>query len=468
MNPHELEKPTLQVPESLVEVVNKLDTNNNYMIYHWNSLNILKAVNLNSIFKLKRNFKAKQEMNLAEFCKALLSVVKHNPRDSVYLVAGAISLFEEITVSDTINWKSLSDWILNRAMNSQNIIDKAPTKLSDHTSEPTLIFGAKEEYFFRLKTSYKFYDKQRHPKAIKKAVYSPSTKKIFSVDDSTEKLFMYNNKAKFEKFIKPKSLRSYDVVVVDFAWSETQKRLGVLSQDRTLKFMDYEDEFSFQKSIHYRDLTNHLQTKIWHLEPSIWLTTDQTHLVHEWSIENENFSTWPQLHQASIVAVVQIQSELVATSALDRSIVVFNFLSKAVITKVHLQEISAYKIAYSEDLKLLVSASFSSIVSVWTLDNLSDVGLYKELQGHTKIVSALHVVKGTPILVSSDTSGLVKTWDLRHPQCLQSIKLRKSNISHFLNIPSVSCLCGVGSRLYWLEYTYEVKYNANGINVRPI
>jgi len=88
-----------------------------------------------------------------------------------------------------------------------------------------------------------------------------------------------------------------------------------------------------------------------------------------------------------------------------------------------------------------------------------------QLSGHNAQVTAIEVVKDTPLLISADEIGFIKTWDIRNMSCFQTIHFEsKDSIKSFLYVNSHKFI-GADIRLHWFEFEDPLTVNMNGIDL---
>lgn len=79
-----------------------------------------------------------------------------------------------------------------------------------------------------------------------------------------------------------------EVIILSFAFSKRQYRIGAVLKDFSLKFWDHYNEFDYEKSISTTSVCQNLQTGIYFLEYfNSWITTDKTGVLHFWNLLEE-------------------------------------------------------------------------------------------------------------------------------------------------------------------------------------
>eukprot|EP00698_Gefionella_okellyi_P015160 TRINITY_DN4268_c0_g1_i2.p1 TRINITY_DN4268_c0_g1~~TRINITY_DN4268_c0_g1_i2.p1 ORF type:complete len:822 (+),score=180.50 TRINITY_DN4268_c0_g1_i2:76-2541(+) len=76
---------------------------------------------------------------------------------------------------------------------------------------------------------------------------------------------------------------------------------------------------------------------------------------------------------------------------------------------------------YSKTFRASLSAGYDRDIIMW---NPYVRSIFYRLVGHQQPVTGLHAADGSPEVISCDTSGRIKIWDIRTLQCLQTLEAR--------------------------------------------
>lgn len=55
---------------------------------------------------------------------------------------------------------------------------------------------------------------------------------------------------------------------------------------------------------------------------------------------------------------------------------------------------------------------------MWGFDKSNDPFFEGKLEGHVSQLTALQAIQGTPLALSADETGVLKSWDIRSLSCL--------------------------------------------------
>lgn len=79
---------------------------------------------------------------------------------------------------------------------------------------------------------------------------------------------------------------------------------------------------------------------------------------------------------------------------------------------------------------------------------------------------SLYYLIDSPLFVSCDEVGVIKTWDVRYQTCVQSILTTSGlQVRKFLNLNS-NYFVGMDKRLVWFKFEEVLSVNSQGIKLR--
>jgi WD40 repeat protein len=130
--------------------------------------------------------------------------------------------------------------------------------------------------------------------------------KIISLDTHADFISVYNINCKLElKIIPGISKLKRDIIVLSFAYSERQARLGATLKDFSLSFWDMNDSQPFEKNLSTIEHCQDCQQVIWFLEgQNAWVTSDNNGLLHTWDLVQEVVQSRIQLKIKSVVSAM--------------------------------------------------------------------------------------------------------------------------------------------------------------------
>ena len=116
--------------------------------------------------------------------------------------------------------------------------------------------------------------------------FSKNYNKVFSLDSLSDAICIYDTNCKLLRKLKPNTSKiKKDVVVLAFAYSERQERIGAVLKDFTMTFWDFSDNFEFEKVISTASTCIEYQTNIWYLDYfQNWITSDKSGTISIWNL----------------------------------------------------------------------------------------------------------------------------------------------------------------------------------------
>ena len=100
-----------------------------------------------------------------------------------------------------------------------------------------------------------------------------------------------------------------------------------------------------------------------------------------------------------------------------------------------------------------MTSHFDSSIKLWQFKRDEYSENFRELEGHTSQVLGLEHIRESPLLVTSDELGVIKTWDIRTLKCKQTYITDSQIIfSQFLSIPKHDLMVGIESRMAWFVF----------------
>lgn len=196
-----------------------------------------------------------------------------------------------------------------------------------------------------------------------------------------------------------------------------------------------------------------------------WVTADTESNIQVWNLEKETYKALPKHHTKPIVDMKEVpQYKVIAVCSLDKLIILWDIIKMHVVQEIKLESVSVHSLTYSVDFRVMFSAGYENNINIWAFDT-ADCYHTGELNGHNAQVTAIEVIKDTPLLISADEIGFIKTWDIRNMTCFQTIHFEsKGSIKTFLYVNSQKFI-GADIRLHWFEFEDPLVVNTNGIDI---
>ena len=140
--------------------------------------------------------------------------------------------------------------------------------------------------------------------------------------------------------------------------------------------------------------------------------------IYSWRIKERKICDTLSGHTDMVMSLVTLPNvNYLASASLDKNVSIWDAY-----TNQQLQRLSGHKkgilqIDYSTDYRLLVTAGFEHDAFIWS--PFVNTIVYR-LKGHHQSLVGCQAVEGTPEIITADASGVIKLWDIRNFQCVQS------------------------------------------------
>lgn len=166
------------------------------------------------IFQLEQAFldKPNKQMTLPEFVMAFLDHVKHEKQDEVFITAGLIDIYNDITQMNDVKllkWEHFTTFMIENVVESDMedfiIPSKYISKLTstkfeniytsnELTKHTPIVMGGSDQCLRRFVPSTRIMDSIHHDQGIKKIHYFPDSKLVACLDNITEYIKLYDEK----------------------------------------------------------------------------------------------------------------------------------------------------------------------------------------------------------------------------------------------------------------------------------
>ena len=158
-----------------------------------------------------------------------------------------------------------------------------------------------------------------------------------------DEIVVYDSNCVLEKKITPHLQKDKkDIIILNFAWSNKQQRIGATLKDFSLSFWDALDEYEAEKNFFVTNYSTDYQSNIWYIEfMDAWLTTDKTNAIWDWNIETEslNYQITSPCISATIIDIIEIKyMKLVALATMERILMIWDLPRKLMILQINMKQ----------------------------------------------------------------------------------------------------------------------------------
>lgn len=472
--------PKNNIEEILTKIIDYRADNNTRLLSKFTVQYLISIIEKDKIAQLEKAFKEydKKGLDIIDFVRVFLNVLEHQPFETLYLIMSLIELFRLISenlnnaafikfqdltnfVCDSYTENAMDDYVLKtkklpepKRFNT----DRQGVREIDIQAPP--ILGTSEESLRRLVQTRIVTDSSHHNnQSIKMGHFAREIRKVFTLDSLSDRISMYDLDCKLEKELRQRNQKEKkDVIILSFAWSDRQQRIGATMKDFSLIFWDAYDKFEFEKQFFVTSNSNEYQTNIWFIDyVNQWMTTDRSNVINVWDIEKEALVC--QLShkriQSTIIEVTEIPiMKLIAVGSLDKLLTVWDLNKRAMLLIIDLTVGGIHSLLCFKTYQVLVTAGYENSISVYQINPIFlDHDLLGKLVGHNSMVTAIQCIEKTPLLVSADDNGTLKLWDIRSFKCVQTVDVgSKTVITRILDIGGCGKICFLGSRVNFLDF----------------
>ena len=166
--------------------------------------------------------------------------------------------------------------------------------------------------------------------------------------------------------------------------------------------------------------------------------------------------------------------KLLAISSTDKNIRIWEVsdVGKArIIFCLNLVKGGVHQVKYFNSFQVLLVAGYENSIPVFSITpKYFDLNIVGRLVGHVSIITAIDIIEGTPMVITADDTGCIKTWDVRLCQCFQSIEMsNKTIISQLLSLDNLFKIAFIGFRVNFLSFDkWQKSYKEDGKLMMPV
>jgi WD40 repeat protein len=146
--------------------------------------------------------------------------------------------------------------------------------------------------------------------------------------------------------------------------------------------------------------------------------------IYSWRIKERKIYDTLSGHTDMVMSLVTLPNlNYLASASLDKSVSVWDAYTNQQLQRLNGHRKGILDIDYSTSYRLLVTAGFEHDAFIWS--PFVNTIVYR-LKGHHQSLVGCQAVEGTPEIITADSSGVVKLWDIRTFQCVQSFDVNLS------------------------------------------
>jgi WD40 repeat protein len=140
--------------------------------------------------------------------------------------------------------------------------------------------------------------------------------------------------------------------------------------------------------------------------------------IYAWNIAGRSHVATMSGHSDIVMSLLSLSRlNNVASASLDKTISIWDSFTNQEVLKLQGHRKGVLKLAYAPEYRLLISCGFEHEACVWS--PFVNTLVYRLRGQHSSLVGCV-AVEDTPEIITADSNGVFKLWDIRNFQCVQT------------------------------------------------
>lgn len=140
--------------------------------------------------------------------------------------------------------------------------------------------------------------------------------------------------------------------------------------------------------------------------------------IHSWNVNHRSMLHTLAGHSDIVMDLIVLQKlNNIASASLDKTLGIWDSHTNEEILRLTGHKKGVFGLSYNPDYRLIFSCGFEHDACVWSPFVKS---LVFRLKGHHASLVGVKTVENSPEIITADTSGVFKLWDIRNFQCVQT------------------------------------------------
>eukprot|EP01116_Phalansterium_solitarium_P010330 TRINITY_DN2500_c0_g1_i5.p1 TRINITY_DN2500_c0_g1~~TRINITY_DN2500_c0_g1_i5.p1 ORF type:complete len:638 (-),score=220.96 TRINITY_DN2500_c0_g1_i5:18-1931(-) len=394
---------------------------------------LLMEIDYDHIVDVKKAFfAAGGGVTVTQFVRIMKQVIPHKTSSEAEVVARLTDLFKEIDVDGDheMTWDEFTNFVIKRGVEP---IDSTATVKRYQEMRP------------HFPVTFNSLAKLNYYGAIDKLVVCDNNK------DRVIKLYKpetVNLQTEYSLF---KELRGHTGTVLNSAYIDSKRFLVTSALDSTMALWDVDANYRCRHMIQ----SGYAQMAMtWNTQYETLFSLDTRGCVMIWKPEKWKEKQRFRGHTDMGTDLLFIpNSPLLCTASLDSTIIIWDVnVGKQRQLEGHINGV--FSLAYSLEHRFLFSAGSDRDALVWN-PVVSSRPVF-HLKGHHSSLVGIHVMEGSPQVLTADLGGQFKLWDIRTFECIQTFEsayqAQNGDLTAFCVCPGYQQVVAGGSSLSVFEY----------------
>eukprot|EP01038_Epipyxis_sp_PR26KG_P011209 gene11209-15040_t len=398
---------------------------------------MMMKMNPEALTNIRKEFFAREDsITLEEFIYIIQKhLVKGKPGEdnSKYLMVtpeqkefglNMYELFKDIDVNGDgqLEWQEFTSFTVEKAnlLNKRAKLTRIPHyyDCTDHL-DPTALY--------------------RHRHDISRFIKIPTLAQFAIVEDHKNAIFVFNARA--AKLVATINTETAPIAIENIS-ERDKSTLVTSSADMTLSTYSLDDpnpkrRYCLQSSW----TTPGVQMALAYSNDSRQLYSGGTNgSIYGWNVHERSLVTTLIGHTDIVMSLLILKKlDNIASASLDKTLGIWDSHTNEQILKLHGHKKGVFDLTYNPNFRLMVSCGFEHDACVWSPFVNS---LVYRLKGHHASLVGCQSVEDSPEVITADTSGVFKLWDVRNFQCVQTFSANSfggSNHSDMKDAVKLTC-----------------------------
>lgn len=270
--------------------------------------------------------------------------------------------------------------------------------------------------------------KVRHRHDISRAIAMTPISKFAMVEENRNSIFIFDSR--YGNKIKEIFTESAPVAI-EYIHDRERDILIATGTDMTMSTYSLDDPNPNRRYQHLTSWsTPGVQMSLAFQSKNNCLYSGSTNYnIYLWNIKERNLVSQLQPKHTDIVMSLANLSNLdnIVSASLDKTICVWDSYTNDCVLDLHGHRKGIFNLAYSSDYRLLISCGFEHDAFVWSPFIKNQVC---RLKGHNASLIGCVAIDGSSEIITGDTNGIFKLWDVRTFSCIQTFSDNSSNRQH--------------------------------------
>ncbi|GBG24373.1 WD repeat-containing protein 5-like [Hondaea fermentalgiana] len=414
------------------------------------TMDIMMLLDIDKVPALRDEFEQKEEgLELAEFVYVMRKYLKRSHLDDAQLVSDLCELFAQIDVNGdgTMEWDEFTSFIVETG-NVERM--DGPSSIQPYTL-----------------TAWQ--DDCKHSGFVERAYYFSDIGKFGTCETQSNTLNLYH----------PVSLELERRLTIDegsilcATYLSGRAEFAMASSNLSISIMD---DATQRERLRFDSDTS--QTCLdWSPNSKSLYSAGLNGIVHCWDVEDGRekhcmggvLNTYSHFimkesHTDMVLDLLQIESlGSIASASMDRTIRLWDVHTGRHKKTLEGHEKGVRSLAYNDEYRFMVSAGFDYDALVW---NPYVEHLILRLHGHNAPLCKVEMIPDSPQIITADTSGTFKVWDIRNFGCVQTFAPDTDETLYtFASATPYKMLLATGRRMH--QFQYETLKNPDRTNDAP-